>query len=68
MNADQLWETTMDPERRTLVRVGIDDIANAEKLITTLMGNDIDARKKYLAEYVDFDKEDSFIKYEEKAK
>lgn len=68
MNADQLWETTMDPERRTLVRVGIDDIANAEKLITTLMGNDIDARKKYLAEYVDFDKEDSFIKYEEKVK
>ena len=68
MNADQLWETTMDPERRTLVRVGIDDIANAEKLITTLMGNDIDARKKYLAEYVDFDKEDSFIKFEEKAR
>ena len=68
MNADQLWETTMDPEKRTLVRVGVDDIANAEKLITTLMGNDIEARKKYLAEYVDFDKVDSFMRYEEKAK
>ena len=68
MNADQLWETTMDPEKRTLVRVGVDDIANAEKLITTLMGNDIEARKKYLAEYVDFDKVDSFMRLEEKAK
>lgn len=68
MNADQLWETTMDPEKRTLVRVGVDDIANAEKLITTLMGNDIEARKKYLAEYVDFDKVDSFMRLEEKGK
>ncbi len=60
MNAEQLWDTTMDPEKRTLVRVGIDDIANAELLITTLMGNDVEARKQYLAEYVDFNKEDSF--------
>ncbi len=65
MNPEQLWETTMDPKKRTLVRVGVDDIANAELLITTLMGNDIEARKKYLAEYVDFNKEDNFIKYGE---
>jgi len=61
MNPDQLWDTTMDPNKRTLVRVGIDDVANAELLITTLMGDDVEARKKYLAEYVDFNKKDSFM-------
>ncbi len=65
MNPEQLWETTMDPARRTLVRVGIDDVANAELLITTLMGNDVEARKQYLSEYVDFSKEDNFSKYGE---
>lgn len=62
MDAEQLWDTTMDPAKRTLVRVGVDDIANAELLITTLMGTDIEARKKYLSEYVDFNKEDNFEK------
>ncbi|MBR4002762.1 MAG: DNA gyrase subunit B [Clostridia bacterium] len=61
MNPDQLWDTTMDPNKRTLVRVGIDDVANAELLITTLMGDDVEARKKYLAEYVDFNKKDNFM-------
>jgi len=61
MNPEQLWETTMDPKKRTLVRVGVDDVANAELLISTLMGDDVDARKKYLSEYVDFNKEDSFM-------
>ena len=61
MNPDQLWDTTMDPNKRTLVRVTIDDAANAERLITTLMGDDIEARKKYLSEYVDFNKVDSFM-------
>lgn len=64
MNPDQLWDTTMDPKKRTLVRVGVDDAANAELLITTLMGSDIDARKEYLSMYVDFNKEDSFLKFE----
>ncbi len=66
MNPEQLWETTMDPNKRTLVRVGVDDVANAELLITTLMGNDIDARKKYLAQYVDFNKQDNFMKIDER--
>ena len=66
MESEQLWETTMDPEKRTLVRVGIDDIANAELSITTLMGNDIDARKVYLSQYVDFNKDDDFMKIEGK--
>ena len=61
MNPDQLWETTMDPKKRTLVRVGIDDLANAELLITTLMGDDVDSRKRYLSEHVDFNKVDSFM-------
>jgi len=62
MNPEQLWETTMDPSRRTLVRVGVDDAANAEVIITTLMGDDIESRKAYLNEYVDFNKEDVLSK------
>lgn len=65
MDPEQLWDTTMDPAHRTLVRVGIDDIANAELLVTTLMGNDVESRKQYLAEYVDFSREDNFLKYGE---
>jgi len=65
MDPEQLWDTTMDPAKRTLVRVGIDDVANAELLITTLMGNDVEARKQYLSEYIDFNKEDNFTKYGE---
>ena len=61
MNPEQLWDTTMDPKTRTLMRVGIDDLANAELLITTLMGDDVDARKKYLSEFVDFNKVDTFM-------
>ncbi len=61
MNPEQLWDTTMDPNKRTLMRVGIDDLANAELLITTLMGDDVDARKRYLSEYVDFNKVDTFM-------
>lgn len=68
MNPDQLWETTMDPSKRTLVRVGIEDAANAELLITILMGDNIDARKKYLNEYVDFNKVDEFMNVGDKAR
>ena len=39
MNADQLWETTMDPETRTLIRVTIDDLARAERRVSVLMGD-----------------------------
>ena len=48
MNADQLWETTMDPESRTLLQVNLDDELAVDKLITTLLGNDVAERKKYI--------------------
>ena len=61
MNPEQLWDTTMDPQKRVLMQVTIDDAAEAEKLITTLMGDDIDGRKAYIAEHADFNKEDTFM-------
>ena len=61
MNPEQLWETTMDPQKRVLMQVTIEDAAEAEKLITTLMGDDIDGRKAYIAEHADFNKEDTFM-------
>ncbi len=62
MNPEQLWETTMDPEKRNLIQVTIEDAAEAEKMVTTLMGDDIEARKAYINEYANFDKEDDFLK------
>ncbi|MBS1814437.1 MAG: DNA topoisomerase (ATP-hydrolyzing) subunit B [Acidobacteria bacterium] len=48
MTAEQLWETTMDPERRTLVTVRLEDIAAAEEIFTTLMGEDVESRRKFI--------------------
>ena len=62
MNPEQLWDTTMDPNKRSLLRVTIDDVAEAERMVTTLMGDDIDARKEYLNEHCNFNREDTFIK------
>lgn len=62
MDPSQLWETTMDPEKRTLMQVSIDDAAEAEKLITILMGDEVGERKKYIFEHANFNKEDSFVK------
>ncbi len=61
MNPEQLWETTMDPEKRTLVQVTIDDAAEAEKMVTTWMGDNIDARKAYIALHANFNREDKFV-------
>ena len=63
MNPEQLWDTTLDPKHRMLVRVTIDDCAEAEKMVTTLMGDDIEARKEYISIHANFNKDDSFENY-----
>lgn len=58
MNAEQLWETTMDPERRTLIRVNLDDPAKAEKRVSVLMGNKVKPRREWIEENVEFSLEE----------
>lgn len=58
MNADQLWETTMDPTTRTLIRVVVDDKALLERRVTTLMGNKVEPRRKWIEKNVEFSLED----------
>jgi DNA gyrase subunit B len=59
MNPEQLWETTMNPEGRTLVRVTIEDAADVEHLVTVLMGDKVQSRKEYIFENADFNKNSS---------
>ena len=60
MDADQLWDTTMDPEKRTLIRVTIEDGALAERRVSVLMGNKPDLRKKWIEDNIDFTLEEDF--------
>ena len=60
MNADQLWETTMNPETRSLIRVNISDAALAEKRVSVLMGEKVEPRKEWINENVIFTMEDNY--------
>ena len=60
MDPAQLWETTMDPKKRTLMQVSVDDAAEADRLITLLMGSEVGGRKEYIFEHANFNREDSF--------
>ena len=60
MDANQLWETTMDPLKRSLIKVKITDVALAEKRVSILMGDKVEPRKEWIEENVDFTLEDSY--------
>ncbi len=66
MNADQLWETTMNPATRNLIQVTVEDAVQAERMITKLMGDKVEGRKEFLAKYANFDKRDGFIERRKK--
>ena len=65
MDPEQLWETTMNPENRKLMRVTIEDAAEAERLVTILMGDKVEPRREYITQYADFNKVDTFLDKQE---
>ncbi|MEG0251889.1 MAG: DNA topoisomerase subunit B [Christensenellaceae bacterium] len=67
MNPEQLWDTTMDPEKRSMIRITIEDLADVEHMVTTLMGDNVEPRKKYISEHANFNRKDNFEvpKYED---
>ncbi len=61
MNANQLWDTTMDPLTRTLIQVNVDDLADADQRITILMGDKVEPRRDWIEANVEFGSEDDFV-------
>ena len=61
MSAEQLWATTMDPVRRNLTQVTLEDAVAAENMITMLMGDKVEGRKEFLNRNANFNKEDTFL-------
>jgi len=65
MNSSQLWETTMDPQTRSLIRVSLDSLAEADQRISVLMGDKVEPRKEWIDNHVSFANEDDFLIEEE---
>ena len=61
MNPEQLWETTMNPNGRRMVQVSLDDLTEADRRITILMGDKVEPRREYISEYANFNKTDNFV-------
>lgn len=66
MNADQLWDTTMNPKNRKLIKVNIEDASKAERNIYVLMGNDASLRRNWIEDHVVFSLEDNYREENEK--
>ena len=62
MNAEQLWETTMDPKNRSLIKVNLTDASLAEKRVSVLMGDNVEPRKEWIEENIQFTLEDNYAK------
>ncbi len=60
MNANQLWDTTMDPDKRVLIQVKLDDFSASDKRISVLMGDDVQPRREWIEDNVDFEISDDF--------
>ena len=60
MDPSQLWETTMNPENRQLMQVTLEDAAQAERMVTILMGDKVEPRRLYISQQANFNKVDSF--------
>lgn len=58
MNPEQLWETTMNPQKRKIIQVTVEDAAEADRLVTILMGDKVQPRKEYISAYANFNKVD----------
>lgn len=61
MNPEQLWQTTMDPNSRKLMQVTIEDAAQADRIITILMGDKVDPRREYISTHANFNRSDDFV-------
>ena len=60
MNPEQLWDTTLNPDGRMLMQVTIEDLTEAERRVTILMGDKVEPRKAYISAFANFNKVDNF--------
>ena len=67
MDPEQLWDTTMNPENRKLMQVTIEDAAEAERMVTILMGDKVEPRRDYISANANFNKVDTFLEHEGRA-